>query len=172
MHLINVLLFISTFSKRSIVCKNFCIKNKLPVNIIRLDDKVSRDRASRSSFKITSVPYLVLFYEDGDISTYKDSNKILQVLKTLYELTQKSVEDIPTTDIEENVILEEEGGNEISFEQEEENDTKTLEVINTDGKMNIDYSKNINDGTININDALNQGKNFVDTMNSQSQKPF
>jgi len=95
----NLVLFVSSTSQSCIDPLKFVQHYQLPVNIVRLDSKVTRERAANGKyFQIHNVPSLVAFYADGDMQIFVSREKIISWLTNL----MKSSTPPPTsTTIEE-----------------------------------------------------------------------
>jgi hypothetical protein len=73
-----VVLFYSKFSKECGPCVQYIIQNKLPVTLIPLDNKESRDRVMNgSTMQIKNVPSMVVSYVSGDVQLYVGGQKII-----------------------------------------------------------------------------------------------
>lgn len=73
-----VVLFYSKFSKECGGCIEFIMRNKLPVTLIPLDTKESREHALNGSLiQIRSVPSMVVSYANNDVQLYVGSQKII-----------------------------------------------------------------------------------------------
>jgi hypothetical protein len=73
-----VVLFYSKFSKECGGCIEFIMRNKLPVTLIPLDTKESREHALNGSLiQIRSVPSMVVSYANSDVQLYVGSQKII-----------------------------------------------------------------------------------------------
>lgn len=79
MSIAEVLLFIATNSRACAPCIEFKSHHRFPAQIIRLDTESARDQATNGSFfQITSVPTMVVIYNDGNTQLFVGSPKIIQ----------------------------------------------------------------------------------------------
>lgn len=77
-------MFIASNSKASFPCMQFVSKNKIPIQIVRLDTEQAREAAANGKFfQITSVPTMAVFYEDGNVQLFAGSQKIIQWLTAM-----------------------------------------------------------------------------------------
>jgi hypothetical protein len=73
-----VVLFYSKYSKECGPCVQYIMQNKLPVTLIPLDDKESRNRVLNGSImQIKNVPSMVVSYVSGDVQLYIGGQKII-----------------------------------------------------------------------------------------------
>ena len=78
MSISDVVLFYSKFSMECKECVNFVQQTRLPVVLIALDTKESRDRALNGSLiQIKNVPSMIVSYEDGNVQLYVGKPKIM-----------------------------------------------------------------------------------------------
>jgi len=78
MSISDVVLFYSKFSPECKDCVNFVHNYKLPVILIALDTKESREHASSGSLiQIKNVPSMVVSYNDGNVQLYVGKQKII-----------------------------------------------------------------------------------------------
>lgn len=78
MSIADVVLFYSKFSPECKDCVNFVHQFKLPVMLIALDTKESREHASNGSLiQIKNVPSMVVSYNDGNVQLYVGKQKIM-----------------------------------------------------------------------------------------------
>ena len=78
MSIADVVLFYSKFSPECKDCVNFVHQSKLPVILIALDTKESREYASNGSLiQIKNVPSMVVSYTDGNVQLYVGKQKIM-----------------------------------------------------------------------------------------------
>lgn len=76
--IVDVILFCSKFSKPSMACVNFIKQNKIPVLIVPLDNEEDRALAMNGeNVKITSVPSLVIAFDDGKVQMFVGTEKII-----------------------------------------------------------------------------------------------
>lgn len=79
MSISEVLLFIATNSRACAPCIEFKTHHRFPAQIIRLDSESAREQATNGSFfQITSVPTMVVIYNDGNTQMFVGSPKIIQ----------------------------------------------------------------------------------------------
>lgn len=79
MSISEVLLFIATNSRACVPCIEFKTHHRFPAQIIRLDSESAREQATNGSFfQITSVPTMVVIYNDGNTQMFVGSPKIIQ----------------------------------------------------------------------------------------------
>jgi len=77
-NVVEVVLFYSKYSKECGPCIQYIMNNKLPVILIPLDNKESRDRAFNGSLiQIKNVPSMVVSYVNNDVQLYVGSQKII-----------------------------------------------------------------------------------------------
>jgi len=78
MSISDVVLFYSKFSTECKDCVIFVQQTKLPVALIALDTKESRDHALNGSLiQIKNVPSMIVSYEDGNVQLYVGKPKIM-----------------------------------------------------------------------------------------------
>lgn len=78
MSIADVVLFYSKFSPECKDCVNFVHQSKLPVMLIALDTKESREHASNGSLiQIKNVPSMVVSYTDSNVQLYVGKQKIM-----------------------------------------------------------------------------------------------
>lgn len=78
MSISDVVLFYSKFSTECKECVNFVQHARLPVVLIALDTKESRDLALNGSLiQIKNVPSMIVSYEDGNVQLYVGKPKIM-----------------------------------------------------------------------------------------------
>jgi len=78
MSISDVVLFYSKFSPECKDCVNFVQQAKLPVALIALDTKESRDHALNGSLiQIKNVPSMIVSYDDGNVQLYVGKPKIM-----------------------------------------------------------------------------------------------
>lgn len=93
----DIILFVATGSKNCLVCLDFVRQTNFPVKIVRLDTEEARKRVSSGpDIKITSVPSLLLVYEDESAEVYSDSMKIIKIFNMLIKKSRP-----PTPPLEE-----------------------------------------------------------------------
>jgi hypothetical protein len=80
-----VILFVSKFSKPSMMCMGVCQKFRLPVKFVFLDTEEARERVQASeSFSIKSVPTLIVIYPDSNITTLLGTQLIMPWLEQYF----------------------------------------------------------------------------------------
>lgn len=83
MSISEAVLFVASNSRASIHCLNFVHTNRIPVVVVRLDsEETRRAAASGRYFQITSVPTMMITYEDGNTQLFLGAPKIIQWLET------------------------------------------------------------------------------------------
>ena len=84
MSISEIILFVASNSKASVPCIQFVSKNRIPIQIVRLDTEQARDTAANGKFfQVTSVPTLTTFYEDGNVQLFTGAQKIIQWLTAM-----------------------------------------------------------------------------------------
>src|SRR5947207_4145419 len=77
-NVVDVVLFVSKFSKSSVPCIELIVKNKMPVSIIPLDTKELRILAATAKrIQIKNVPTMVVVYDTGDVQAYMGAPTII-----------------------------------------------------------------------------------------------
>ncbi len=80
----NLILFCSTTSQACVPCLQFVYKNKLQVQVVRLDTSESRNRASQGKyFQIHAVPTLVVIRSGGDLQLFVGQSKVGKWLQNM-----------------------------------------------------------------------------------------
>lgn len=146
MSILDVVLFYSKFSLECKDCVNFVTNAKLPVILIALDTKESRDYASNGTLiQIKKVPSMIVSYSDGNIQLYVGKQKITGWLLAITQRsTQTQPPPEPTTSVKPKEKKEnrkkqkktkkskhvkfddDEGGVELIFEEPSEKSHKTM----------------------------------------------
>lgn len=84
MSISEIILFVASNSKASVPCIQFVSKNRIPIQIVRLDTEQARETAANGKFfQVTSVPTLTTFYEDGNVQLFTGTQKIIQWLTAM-----------------------------------------------------------------------------------------
>lgn len=81
MSIANVILFCSSSSPASMPCLKFIKEHNIPVSVVRLDTLESRERAAKGKFiQISSVPTLVVVYQDNNVQQFIGQDKVIKWL--------------------------------------------------------------------------------------------
>jgi len=80
----NVILFVCSNSNASIEPVNLVKYYQIPVQIVKLDTQKARNKAKKGKyFQITSVPSLVVMYQDGTLQMFIGKDKIVNWIQQL-----------------------------------------------------------------------------------------
>lgn len=83
-------LFVASNSKASVPCIQFVSSHGIPVQIVRLDSIEARTVAANGKyFQITSVPTMVIMYQDGNTQLFLGAPKITQWLTSMLKSSAK-----------------------------------------------------------------------------------
>jgi hypothetical protein len=78
-----VVLFASSSSRTCVPCLKFIRANGLPVHVVLLDSSSERERVkSGKLFKITTVPSLMVRYEDENLQIFEGARKVMAWLSS------------------------------------------------------------------------------------------
>lgn len=95
MSITEAILFIASNSNACMPCIQFVSKQRIPMQLVRLDTEASRRAAANGKFfQITTVPTMVIMYEDGNVQLFLGTPKIIQWLTAMIKsASQKSNEN-------------------------------------------------------------------------------
>ncbi len=81
----NVILFYSKFSKECGPCVEYITSNKIPANLIVLDNKADRHLATHGQLvQIKNVPSLLVAYEDKSVQLFVGKFKIISWFESMF----------------------------------------------------------------------------------------
>lgn len=89
MSISEVLLFIATNSRECAGTMDFKERHKFPAQIVRLDSSETRSIAANGKyFQVTSVPSMVVIYDDGNTQMFVGTPKIIQWMTMIIKSTR------------------------------------------------------------------------------------
>ena len=92
----DVVLFTSKYSNKCQRCEQFIKHHNLRINNISIDTKEAKEYVmSASNIKITHIPTIVVYYQDGTTQVYITEQKILMWLQNLINSISQPVQQNP-----------------------------------------------------------------------------
>lgn len=86
----NVILFICSNSNASVEPLNLIKYYQIPIQIVKLDTQKARNKVKKGKFfQITSVPSLVVLYQDGTLQMFIGKEKIINWIQQLIDAKSK-----------------------------------------------------------------------------------